>query len=183
MLIKYSVQQIGFTASANTCNNFNQPVMLAFYQFVQKKSLRISISSPSLEEIFATCCIFLFYYSLFSPRIQSQRHFYKRFLQHVALFSSKIAFFFLAFTLNTVSARDFCNMLHFSLLNSPFSYQHSISALFLQEIFATCCTFLFFKIIIFFFKNAKAPEAGQACFRGNHDKFYFAFGPRPYFFR
>ena len=59
--------------------------------------------------------------SPFSPRIQSQRHFCKRFLQHVALFSSKLAFFFLAFTFNTVSARDFCNMLHFSLLNSPHS--------------------------------------------------------------
>lgn len=54
---------------------------------------------------------------------------------------------------------------------------------FLQEIFATCCTFLFFKIIIFFSKKAKAPRSRQACFEGNHDKFYFAFGPRPYFFR
>ena len=50
---------------------------------------------------------------------QSQHRFYKRFLQHVVLFSSKLAFFFLTFTLNAISARDFCNMLHFSLLNSP----------------------------------------------------------------
>ena len=50
---------------------------------------------------------------------QSQHRFYKRFLQHVAFFSSKLAFLFLTFTLSTVSARDFCNMLHFSLLNSP----------------------------------------------------------------
>lgn|GEM_PF-4865844 len=57
--------------------------------------------------------------SPFSPRIQSQRHFCKIFLQHVAFFSSKFAFFFPTFTLNTISARDFCNMLHFSLLNSP----------------------------------------------------------------
>lgn len=85
---------------------------------------------------------------------QSQHRFCKRFLQHVAFFSSKFAFFFLIFTISTVPARDFCNMLYFSLLNLPRSA-----------------------------KNAKAPEAGQACFRGNHDKFYFAFGPRPYFFR
>lgn len=78
-----------------------------------------SPSAPFLQEIFATCCIFLFYYSLFSPRIQSQRHFCKRFLQHAAFFSSKFAFFFLIFTLNTISTRDFCNMLHFSLLNFP----------------------------------------------------------------
>ena len=32
-------------------------------------------------------------------------------------------------------------------------------------------------------QNAKAPEAGQACFEGIHGKFYFAFGPKPYFFR
>ena len=85
---------------------------------------------------------------------QSQYHFYKRFLQHVALFSSKLAFFFLIFTISTVSTRDFCNMLHFSLLSLPRSA-----------------------------KNAKAPGAGQACFEGNHGKFYFAFGPKPYFFR
>ena len=79
-----------------------------------------SPSTPFLQEIFATFCIFLFYYSLFSPRIQSQRHFCKRFLQHVAFFSSKFAFFFPTFTINTISARDFCNMLYFSLLNLPF---------------------------------------------------------------
>ena len=57
--------------------------------------------------------------SPFSPRIQSQRHFCKIFLQYVALFSSKISFSTLIFTLSTIPARDFCNMLHFSLLNSP----------------------------------------------------------------
>jgi hypothetical protein len=85
-------------------------------------------------------------------------HFYKRFLQHAAFFSFKLAFFFLTLTLNTVSARDFCNMLHFSLLNLPRSAKFAA-------------------------QNAKAPGAGQACFEGNHGKFYFAFGPRPYFFR
>ena len=50
---------------------------------------------------------------------QSQHHFYKKFLQHAAFCSSKLAFFFLIFTLNTIFARDFCNMLHFSLLNLP----------------------------------------------------------------
>ena len=50
---------------------------------------------------------------------QSQHHFYKRFLQYAAFFSSKLAFSFLTFTLNTISARDFCNMLHFSLLSLP----------------------------------------------------------------
>ena len=58
-------------------------------------------------------------YSLFPPNIHLQYYSYQRFLQHVAFFSSKFAFFFPIFTLNTVSARDFCNMLHFSLLNSP----------------------------------------------------------------
>lgn len=112
----------------------------------------------------------------------TQHHSCKRFLQHVALFSSKLAFFFPIFTLNAIFTRDFCNMLHFSLLDSPFSYQHSISPPFLQEIFATCCTFLFFKLL-FSFPKSKSPQSRQACFRGNHDKFYFAFGPRPYFFR
>ena len=74
---------------------------------------------------------------------QSQHHFYKRFLQHAEFFSSKISFSFLIFTLNTIPTRDFCNMLHFSLLNSPFFSLYSISMPFLKEIFATCCTFLF----------------------------------------
>ncbi len=67
---------------------------------------------------------------------QSQHRFYKRFLQHVAFFSSKFAFFFLIFTINTISTRDFCNMLHFSLLNSSRSAKTAT-------------------------KNAKAPEAGK----------------------
>ena len=75
-------------------------------------------------------------YSLFLPNIHPQHCFYKRFLQHVAFFSSKFAFFIPIFTLNTVSTRDFCNMLHFSLLNSPCSA-----------------------------KNAKAPEAGKPASR------------------
>ena len=67
----------------------------------------------------------LYAFSHFSPLnfisllSQSQYRFYKRFLQHVAFFSSKIAFFIPTFTLNTVSTRDFCNMLHFSLLSLP----------------------------------------------------------------
>ena len=61
---------------------------------------------------------------------QSYKYFYKRFLQYVALFSSKLA-----------------------------SQRETIR------------------------QNAKAPEAGQACFEGNQVKFYFAFGPKPYFFR
>ena len=58
-----------------------------------------------------------------------------------------------------------CNILNKSLLSSPFSSQYSPSTPFLQEIFATCCTFLFFKIIIFFSKKAKAPEAGKPASR------------------
>lgn len=152
-------------------------------------------------------------YSLFLPNIHHQHRFYKRFLQHVALFSSIIAFFLPIFNLNTVSARDFCNMLHFSLLNLPFSSQHSPSTQFCKR-FLQHTAFFSSKLAFFFLiftlstvftrdfcnmlhfsllnsprsanltaKNAKAPGAGQACFRGNHDKFYFAFGPRPYFFR
>ena len=89
---------------------------------------------------------------------QSYKYFYKRFLQYVALFSSIIAFFLPIFNLNTVSARDFCNMLHFSLLSLPRSAKLAA-------------------------KNAKAPEAGTPASRGNQVKFYFAFGPKPYFFR
>lgn len=88
---------------------------------------------------------------LFSRRVFLCPHyFYKIFLQKFYIFSSFVNSFFI----NSVFRRDFCNMLHFSLLNSPRSA-----------------------------KNAKAPGAGQACFEGNHGKFYFAFGPRPYFFR
>ena len=61
---------------------------------------------------------------------QSYKYFYKRFLQHVALFSSKLA-----------------------------SQRETIR------------------------QNAKAPEAGTPASRGNQVKFYFAFGPKPYFFR
>lgn len=103
-----------------------QPILMLLYKIlcnILNKSLlsspfssQYSPSTPFLQEISATCCTFLFYYSLFSPRIQSQRRFCKRFLQHIALFSSKIAFFFPTFTLNTIPTRDFCNMLHFSLL-------------------------------------------------------------------
>lgn len=106
-----------------------QPILMLLYKIlcnILNKSLlsspfssQYSPSTPFLQEISATCCTFLFYYSLFSPRIQSQHYFYKRFLQHVALFSSKISFSTLIFTLSTVFTRDFCNMLHFSLLNLP----------------------------------------------------------------
>lgn len=67
---------------------------------------------------------------------QSQHRFYKRFLQHAALFSSKFAFFFLIFTINTISARDFYNILHFSLLKLPRSAKLAA-------------------------QNAKAPKAGK----------------------
>ena len=94
---------------------------------------------------------------------QSYKYFYKRFLQHVAFFSSKFAFFFLIFTLNTIPARDFCNMLHFSLLKFPFPpnihHQHHSYKRFLQH------------VALFSSKlasqretrrqNAKAPEAGK----------------------
>ncbi|WP_304228716.1 hypothetical protein, partial [Phascolarctobacterium succinatutens] len=56
------------------------------------------------------------------------------------LFQIKISAYFQQLT---ISARYFCNMLHFSLLDLPFSSQHSPSTPFLQEISATCCTFLF----------------------------------------
>lgn len=82
----------------------------------------------------------LLLYSLFLPNIHPQRHFCKRFLQHVAFFSSKFAFFFLIFTINSIPTRDFCNMLHFSLLNSPRSA--NLAA-----------------------KNAKAPGAGKPASR------------------
>lgn len=92
---------------------------------------------------------------LFGRRVFLCPHyFYKIFSQKFYIFSSFVNSFFI----NSVFRRDFCNMLHFSLLNSPRSA--NLTA-----------------------KNAKAPEAGQACFRGNQVKFYFAFGPRPYFFR
>ena len=79
-------------------------------------------------------------YSLFLPNIHHQHRFCKRILQHVALFSSKLAFSFLTFTLNTISARDFCNMLHFSLLSLPHNAKTAP-------------------------KNAKAPEAGKPASR------------------
>ena len=72
--------------------------------------------------------IFLQKFYIFSSFVNSffyQHRFCKRFLQHVALFSSKSAFSFPIFTLNTIPTRDFCNMLHFSLLNSPRSAKNA----------------------------------------------------------
>jgi len=62
-------------------------------------------------------------------------------LQYAAFFSSKFAFSLPIFTLNAIPTRDFCNMLHFSLLNLPRSAKLAA-------------------------KTEKAPEAGKACFEG-----------------
>ena len=59
-----------------------------------------------------------------------------------------------------------CNILNKFLLTSPFTAFHSPSTPFLQEIFATCCIFLFFKLL-FSFQKRKSPRSRQACFRGN----------------
>lgn len=55
-----------------------------------------------------------------------------------------------------------------------------LSAPFSKEIFAACCTFLFFNRQP---QKQKPPKQDKPASRGIHVKLYFAFGPNPYFFR
>lgn len=57
----------------------------------------------------------------------------------LSVFQIKISAYFQQLT---ISARDFCNMLHFSLLNLPFLPNIHLNAISARD-FATCCTFLF----------------------------------------
>lgn len=91
---------------------------------------------------------------LFGRRVFLCPHyFYKIFSQKFYIFSSFVNSFFI----NSVFRRYFCNMLHFSLLNSPRSAKLP--------------------------QKRKSPRSRQACFEDIHVKLYFAFGPKPYFFR